>query len=138
LAGAFDKLMKLMELFFKPLNYVANKLEENYTGRFRGISQSLFVIGLIFIVSSPIIVYTSLLMLQLPQPYSYISFSLWVGFMAFILLCEIYVGYTQGKRIIENLSKDFVWDIEKYSEEYFKMLEKNAKQEKKQSKAATS
>jgi len=129
-----------MELFFKPLNYIANKLEENYTGRFRGISQSLFVIGLLFIVSSPMIIYTSLLMLQLPLPYSYISFSLWIGFMAFILLCEIYVGYTQGKRIVENLSRDFIWDIEKYSEEYLKMLKKVAakqKKRRKQSKTAT-
>ena len=75
------------------------------------------------VVSSPFLIYTTLITLQLQPPYCYISLSLWVGFMAFILLCEVYVGYNQAKRLVESLSKDFTWDLEKYSKEYFEIIE---------------
>lgn len=116
--------MKFMELIFKPLNCIANKLENQYTGRFRGIAQSVFVIGLLVIITSPIAVYTFLLTLQYPPPYCYIIFGFWLIFIGFILLCEIYVSYIQGKRMIESLSKDFEWNIEKFLEEYLGLLKR--------------
>jgi hypothetical protein len=73
-------------------------------------------------------------MLQLPMPYCYISFSLWLGFIGFILLCEIYIGYTQDKRIIESLSRDFEWNVKKFSEEYLSLLEKQSTKQKKKNK----
>lgn len=120
----FDKLMKFMELIFKPLTYIANKLENQYVGSLRGIAQSLFVVGLLLTITSPLIVYTSLLMLQHPPPYCYIIFGLWLIFIGFILLCEVYVGYTQCKRIIESFSKDFEWNVEKIADEYLNLLKK--------------
>ena len=124
LTRLFDVLIKLVEWFFKPFNWVANKLEEHFTGRLGGIPQSLFVAGLLIVISSPVLVYTALLMLQLQSPYCYISFALWLGFIGFIILCEIYVSYAQGKRLIESLSKEFKWDVEKYTKEYFELIDR--------------
>lgn len=123
-----------MEYFFKPFNYIASKIEEHYAGRIRGIPQFLFVTGLLLVIGSPVIVYTSLLMLQLQPPYCYISFALWIGFIGFIGLCEIYISYSQGKRVIDSLSKDFKWDVEKYSKEYFEMVDKQQNKRKKKQK----
>jgi len=117
-------LMKFMEWLFKPFNRIASELEEHYAGSLRGIPQFLSVTGIFIVISSPVIVYTTLLMLQLQPPYCYISFALWVAFIGFIILCEIYVSYAQGKRLIESFSKEFKWDVEKYTKEYFELIDK--------------
>lgn len=113
-----------MEKFFKPLNWVADRLEGQYTGRFRGLAQAMFLSGLLIVATSPFLIYVTLLSLQLPSPYCYIGFSAWIGFMFFILLCEVYVLYVQAKRMIASFSKEFNWDLEKYSAEYFEIIEK--------------
>jgi hypothetical protein len=121
-------LMKLMETLFRPFRWVSSTLEEHYTGRLRGLVQAIFMIGVVIVIASPIIVYAGLLSLQLQPPYSYISFCLWFTFIGFILLGGVYVSYSQAERFIESLSKDFKWDIEKYSQEYLELLKRqNAK-----------
>ncbi len=83
----------------------------------------MFLTGFLILVTSPFLLYTALLAWQLQPPYCYISLSIWIAFFGFILLCEIYVGYRQAKRLAESLSKDFTWDLEKYSKEYLEIVE---------------
>jgi hypothetical protein len=115
--------MKAMEAFFRPLVWIATKIEGQYTGRLRGVSQAIFLTGFLILVTSPFLFYTALLTWQLQPPYCYFSFSLWIATFVFVLFCEIYVGYRQAKRLVESLSKDFTWDLEKYSREYLEIIE---------------
>jgi hypothetical protein len=122
--------MKMMETFFKPIVWIATKIEGQYTGRLRGVAQAAFLTGFLILITSPFLIYTALLTWQLQPPYCYISFSLWIAFMVFISFSEIYVGYNQAKRLVESLSKDFTWDLEKYSKEYFEILEAQSAKKK--------
>jgi hypothetical protein len=129
-----DSLLRLMETFFKPINWIAAKLEEHYPDRLAGIPQVLFLLGFLIIVSSPFLIYVALLTLQLQPPLCYISFSAWIAFMGFIFSAEVFVSYAEAKRLIQSLSRDFKWDIEKYSKEYFELLERQQIKSKKRRK----
>jgi len=116
--------MRFFELLIRPIKLIAEKLEDSYTGSLGIMAHTLTVVGILALVSSPLIVYMTLLSLRLQVPYSYISITLWFGFIAIVLVGDGYIIYAQEKKYLEDICNGFKWDIEEYSKEYLELLEK--------------
>lgn len=117
-------LVKFAIAFCKPFGWFARKLEDHYDGRFAGLPQTIFALGIALIAFSPFYVYVILLALMIQPPYCYIIFGLWITFIVSIITGAAYITYSREKASIAALSSDFSWNIEKYLNDYLEELEK--------------
>lgn len=125
-------VMELVGIIIKPFSWVAQKLENSYSGPLRGLPQAFFVLGMAIIIFSPALVYAMLILLQLQSPFCYLAVAAWVGYIGFIGLVGLYLDYAHGKDMLKSLSKDFKWDIDEYLGEYLDLSEKQRSKRKKE------
>ncbi len=119
-----NAVMELVGKLIKPFSWIAEKLESKYDGPLKGVPQAIFVIGMAIIIFSPWLVYVTLISLNLPPPYCYLSFLAWFGYIGLIGLIGLYIDYSRGKELMKSFSKKWEWNTSKHFKEYLKVLEK--------------
>lgn len=126
----FQKLIKIMDILAKYLGIIVSKIEDQYDRKFKYIAQTILVIGLALIIFSPVIVYLTLISLQLQPPYCYIGFASWFAYIVLIILTGLYVEYGRLRDLTKSLIKENRIEIAACLEEYLKLLARREKRKK--------